>query len=125
MLSPFYQPGLVPVTLCQGANGLKVLYFYLQGSPSPFQPKAGLPRGGGVKKNTLAVKQQVGFEPGTFGPQSNALTTWLQCYFLESHFLNSLTGNMYFEVDAELAGSAYTSIHRFCEVHNVIIYMLK
>ena len=31
----------------------------------PFQPKAGLPRGGGVKK-TLPVKQQVGFEPATF-----------------------------------------------------------
>ena len=36
--------------------------FYLQ----PFQPKACLPRGGGVKKNTLPVKQQVGFEPGAF-----------------------------------------------------------
>jgi len=32
----------------------------------PFQPKAGLPRGGGIKKNTLPVKQQVGFKPGTF-----------------------------------------------------------
>jgi len=32
----------------------------------PFQPKAGLPRGGGVKKNTLPVKQKVGFKPGTF-----------------------------------------------------------
>ena len=42
-------------------------------------PSPGLPRGGGVKKNTLPVKQQVGFEPGTFGLQLNALTTWLQC----------------------------------------------
>jgi len=32
----------------------------------PFQAKTGLPREGGVKKNTLPVKQQVGFKPGTF-----------------------------------------------------------
>ena len=31
---------------------------------------AGLPRGG----DTLPVKQEVGFEPGTLGPQTNALT---------------------------------------------------
>ena len=53
-----------------------MLYFYLQ----PFQPKAGLPRGGGVKKNTLPVKQQVGFSLRTFGLQLNALTTWPQCH---------------------------------------------
>ena len=41
----------------------------------PFQPKAGLPRGGGVKKNTLAVKQQVGFEPGTFWSTVECLAT--------------------------------------------------
>ena len=39
----------------------------------PFQPMADLPRGGGVKESTSPVKQQERFEPGTFGPQSNAL----------------------------------------------------
>ena len=42
-----------------------------------FQPKAGLPRGGGVKENTLPMKQQVGFDPGL---RWNALTTWPQCH---------------------------------------------
>ena len=43
----------------------------------PFQPKVGLPRGGGVKENTLPVKQQVGFELGTFwSADKNALTIW-------------------------------------------------
>jgi len=40
------------------------------------------------KANTLSMKQQVGFEPGTFGLQSVALTTWPQCH---SAFTTSLT----------------------------------
>lgn len=39
----------------------KGVYFYPQGSPK-----------GRGKENTLFVKQQVAFEPGTFGLQSNA-----------------------------------------------------
>ena len=39
-------------------------------------PMADFPRGGRRgKESTSPVKQQVGFEPGTFGPQSNHLAT--------------------------------------------------
>jgi len=62
----------------------------------PFQPKADLPRG---KENVLPMKQPVGFEPGTFGPQPNALkltnsevctTKVVKAY--HSQFLRNLVG---------------------------------
>ena len=59
------------IAVCHEVS-IKVSIFFIS---RPFQPKAGLPRGGGVKNNTLPVKQQVGFEPGTFGLQLTFLTT--------------------------------------------------
>ena len=40
--------------------------------PGPFNQRLISPSGGEVKKTFLPAKQQVGFECGTFGPQSKA-----------------------------------------------------
>ena len=52
-----------------------MLKFYLQAQSA----KGWSPKGRRGKENTSPVKQQVGFKPGTFGPQSNALITLPQC----------------------------------------------
>ena len=46
----------------------------------PFNTNGWSPKGRRGKENTSPAQQQVGFKPGIFGPESDALTTWPQCH---------------------------------------------
>ena len=45
-----------------------------------FQPKAGLPRGGGVKETLYLWSNRWDSNLGPFGPHAHALSTWPQCH---------------------------------------------
>ncbi len=55
----------------------KVFCFYLL---SPFRPRL-VSQGEEVKKNSCLVKQQVGFEPGTFGSTVKCFNHLATCHF--------------------------------------------
>ena len=63
----------------------------------PFQPKAGLPRGGGVKKALYLQCNRWDLNLGHFSPHWNALTAWPQHHSLARGYKGGLSNPGYEE----------------------------